>query len=127
WEAHCRGWDIRTSWLQTVYNLFPKFPYLLPLIPLAVSSLDFSGYDVVLSSSGSFAKNIKVPPGCIHISYCHTPTRFLWQNENYLRQEVPKFLLPLARILLARMKRWDYNSAQRVTHFIANSAEVKAR
>jgi glycosyltransferase involved in cell wall biosynthesis len=122
-----RGWDIRTSWLQVIYNFIPKFPYLLPFIPLAISSLDFSGYDIVLSSSSGFAKNIKVPKNCVHINYCHTPTRFLWQDENYLRQEVPKFLLPLARLVLRGMKKWDFKGAQRVSYFIANSKEVQKR
>lgn len=122
-----RSWDIRTSWLQVLYNIVPRLQYLLPFIPLAVSSLDFSGYDLVISSSSGFAKNIKVPKTAIHINYCHTPTRFLLQDENYLRQEVPEILLPLARLLLKRMKKWDYKSAQRVTYFIANSREVQSR
>ncbi len=122
-----KGWDIRTSALQSLYLALGKLQYLLPLIPWGVDNLNFEGFDVVLSSSSGFIKNIRVPKNCVHINYCHTPTRFLWQDEGYLRQEVPKYLLPLARIILARMKKWDYKSAQRVAYFIANSQEVQKR
>jgi len=120
-------WDIRTSWLQILYNFIPKLQYLLSFIPLAVSSLDFSGYDVVLSSSSSWAKNIRVPKNTTHICYCHTPTRFLWSDVNYINQEVPAILRPIVRPIISGMKKWDYRGAQRVTKFIANSREVQSR
>lgn len=122
-----KDWDIRTSWLQVVYNFIPKLQYLLPLIPLATSSLDFSGYDVVLSSSSSFIKNIKVPKSTKHICYCHTPTRFLWSEPEYVKQEAPRLLLPLVKLILFWMKKWDLNGSKRVKVFIANSLEVKKR
>lgn len=121
-----KGWDIRTSWLQKIYNFYPKFQHLLPFIPAAVGSLDFSRYDVVLSSSSGFAKGVKVSPG-IHVNYCHTPTRFLWSDFDYIRQEVPAPLRPFANVFLQWMKRWDLKAAQRVNYFIANSKEVQKR
>ena len=122
-----KNWDIRTSWLQVFYNFIPKLQYFLPLIPLAVSSLDFFGYDLVLSSSSGFIKNIKVPKNCAHINYCHTPMRFLWSDENYVNQEVPWVLRWLIKPALFWMKKWDYKGAQRVNRFIANSQEVQKR
>lgn len=125
-----RTWDIRTSWLQFFYSLFPRFQYLFPLIPLALKSWNFSGYDLVVSSSSSFAKNISVPKGVCHINYCHTPTRFLWLDQDYLSQELPGFLklfAPVARLMLKFLKSWDFKSAQRVSVFVANSEEVKGR
>lgn len=126
-KNHYQGWSIRVSWLQKIYNFFPRFQLLFPLIPLAVQSLDFSGYDVVLSSSSSFIKNITVPKSCLHINYCNTPTRFLWQDENYVRQEVFWPFWPLARLAVKLLKRWDYAGAQRVNVFISNSQEVQKR
>ncbi len=121
------AWDVRTSWLQPFFNLLPKLQYWLPLIPLAVRSLRFDGYDAVLSSSSSWIKNITVPEGCAHICYCHTPTRFLWSEPEYVDQEVPAPLRPAARMFLRLIKRWDYAGSRRVTHFIANSREVQRR
>ncbi|MEK7161517.1 MAG: glycosyltransferase [Patescibacteria group bacterium] len=122
-----KTWDIRTSWLQIFYNIFPKLQYYLPVIPLAVSSLDFKGYDLVISTSSGFIKNITVPKNRVHINYCHTPARFLWSEPEYVDQEVPTILKPLAKLCIKLMKKWDYNGAQRVNYFISNSAEVQKR
>jgi glycosyltransferase involved in cell wall biosynthesis len=122
-----KTWDIRTSSLQTLYLSLGKLQYLLPLIPWGVDNLDFSGFDMVISSSSGWAKNVRVPKNCVHICYCHTPTRFLWSEPDYVKQEVPRLIRPLAKIFLKSMKKWDYNGAQRVTKFIANSKEVQGR
>jgi glycosyltransferase involved in cell wall biosynthesis len=122
-----KSWDIRTSSLQSLYSMVGKLQYLLPLIPWGVSTLDFSGYDLVISSSSGWIKNIKVPVSCIHINYCHTPTRFLWSDADYVKQEVNFIQRPIVSLILKWMKKWDFNGAQRVTKFIANSKEVQQR
>lgn len=122
-----KSWDIRTSGLQTLYSALGRLQYLLPLTPWGVDSLNFDGFDVVISSSSGFVKNIRVPKNCIHINYCHTPTRFLWSEPDYVNQEVSWLIRPLVKLILTRLKKWDYNGAQRVTHFLANSKEVQAR
>jgi glycosyltransferase involved in cell wall biosynthesis len=122
-----KGWDIRTSPLQTLYLALGKFQYLLPWIPWAVDQLDFSGFDVVISSSSGFVKNIRVPKTTKHISYCHTPPRFLWIDKNYVKQEVPFLLRPFVNYLLNKMRKWDLAGSKRVTKFIANSKEVQKR
>lgn len=126
-EPQYGRWQIKTSWLQTFYRIFPRFQYLLPLIPMAVSSLDFSNFDCVISSSSGFVKNIKVPKNTIHINYCHTPTRFLWSEPTYVNEEVPLVLRPFVRLLLRWIKNWDFQGAQRVSRFLANSVEVQKR
>ncbi|MDE2312359.1 MAG: glycosyltransferase [Patescibacteria group bacterium] len=121
------NWDIRTSWLQVLYNFVPRLQFLLPFIPLAVSSLSLEGYDVILSSSSSWAKNIKVPKGVVHICYCHTPTRFLWVDGDYVDHEAPKILRPLVRPIIGWMRVWDLKGSSGVSQFIANSREVQKR
>ncbi len=122
-----KTWDIRTSPLQTLYLALGKFQYLLPWIPWAVDQLDFSGFDVVISSSSGFVKNIRVPKTVKHICYCHTPPRFLWIDKNYVKQEVPFLLRPFVKYLLSKMRKWDLAGSKRVTQFIANSIEVQKR
>jgi glycosyltransferase involved in cell wall biosynthesis len=121
------GWDIRVSWLQKIYNIYPHFQYLLPLIPWAVGILKIPECDVVLSSSSGFIKGIRRSQNSIHINYCHTPTRFLWSDFDYVNQEVPLLLRWPARIFLHWMRKWDFKAAQRVDFFIANSLEVQKR
>src|SRR3989344_1806572 len=122
-----QDWNIKTTWLQYFYNLIPKLQYWLFLIPWAVKSIDIKDVDLVISSSSGFTKNITVPKGCLHINYCHTPTRFLWIDEDYVNQEVPVVLRPIVRTFLKWMRGWDFEGAQRVRYFIANSKEVQKR
>ncbi len=120
------GWTIVSSPLQYLYNLIPRFQLMLPFIPWALKAFDFSGFDVVISSSSIFAKNITVPKDVLHINYCHTPARFLWaETESYINDEVPGFLKPLVRRYFKWMRKWDYEAAQRVNFFIANSKNIQ--
>jgi glycosyltransferase involved in cell wall biosynthesis len=93
-----------------------------------MSSFDLSEYDVVLSDASSFAKGIK-PGNFLHICYCHTPTRFLWtEEEAYLQStKYPFYVKWLARPVLGWLKRWDYRAAQWPYLYIANSVNVKNR
>lgn len=119
--------EIKTTWLQQIYNFLPSFKTFLPIIPFAVKSLNFKGYDLVFSSSSGFVKNISVPKNVLHVNYCHTPTRFLWVNKEYVNQEVFFLLRPLIKVIFFFLKKWDLKGVQRVNYFIANSKEVQKR
>jgi glycosyltransferase involved in cell wall biosynthesis len=118
---------VHTSPLQGVYNLYPKFQHLLPLIPLALWYTSIPKCDVLLSSSSAFAKGFRKPKGAVHIDYCHTPTRFLWSDRSYIGQEVPWLLRPLANLFLGWMRRWDLRVTKQIDLFLANSKEVQER
>jgi glycosyltransferase involved in cell wall biosynthesis len=126
-EEKYKDWNIRVSWLQKIYNAYPHFQYLLPLIPWAVGSIDIKEGALLLSSSSGFIKAIHKPANSVHINYCHTSTRFLWSDFDYIQQEVPLLLRPFATVFLKWMKGWDYKAAQRIDFFIANSKEVQKR
>lgn len=121
-------WDIRTTFLQRLPAKRRLHRLALPLYPLAFESLDLSAYDLVISSSSAFAKGVITPPHCTHISYTHTPMRFGWAAEGYMRRERAS---RLARIALAPvlhyLRNWDAVAAARVDRYIANSSTVAAR
>ncbi len=92
--------------------------------------LDFSKYNLVISSSGAEAKGIKVPKGTIHINYCHAPTHYYWSRyDEYLKHPGFGMFDPLARIglklLVGPLRKWDYKAAQRPDYIIANSTHIK--
>lgn len=126
-KYRCKNWKIKTTWLQYVYNIFPKFKYLLPLIPLAIRSFKVDDSDIYLSTSSGFIKNIPVPKNVKHICYCHTPPRFLWTEPEYINQEVPYILRPIVKIILSTLKSWDKKSSLKIHKIIANSNEVQKR
>ena len=121
---------IKASFLQK----FPVFlrrhkKYILPLAGIAPETLDLKDFDLVISSSSSFAKGIIVKPKTIHISYCHTPTRFLWDwYFEYLREnELGRIKKTFVVIILHYLRMWDKSVADRVDYFIANSISTQKR
>jgi len=121
-------WDVRTSFMQNLPFLTTAYKKYLPLYPRAFERFDLSGFDVVLSSSSAFAKGIRVPPGAVHICYCYTPMRFVWDRDRYLEKEpVPFYLKPFLNPLLERLRRWDLCTARSVHRFIAISEHIRRR
>lgn len=119
--------DIRTSFLQKIPGA--RHQMLLPWMPYAVEAFNLDEYDVVLSSCHSVAKGIITLPSTLHISYCHTPMRYAWEEwdlESRMEQ-FPRLLHPLIRRQMQKIKRWDRLAAERVDEYIANSSYIKTR
>jgi glycosyltransferase involved in cell wall biosynthesis len=112
-------------------NYHGRLKYLLPWMPLAYESFDFSAYDCVISSSHAFAKGILTGPSTLHLSYIHSPPRYLWENrELYLEREGLTGIRPLAalsRWLMHHLRQWDFVAAQRPDLLIANSQHIRRR
>ena len=108
-------------WSRTHYQNY------LPLMPIALEQLDLSEYDLIISSESGPAKGVITRPDALHICYCHTPMRYVWDmyHEYLNRQNIFKRLL--MRPLLHYMRGWDFRSAARVDHFICNSNYVAQR
>ncbi|HJM82376.1 MAG TPA: glycosyltransferase [Nitrospinota bacterium] len=123
-ESH----QIYTSFLQKMPDISRKYRWYLPLMPLAIESFILHDYDLVLSSSHCVAKGVK-PSGTPHISYCHTPMRYAWDQYNtyFNRSRFSPALLYLIGKVMPHMRKWDRKSASRVDMFIANSQNVSDR
>jgi glycosyltransferase involved in cell wall biosynthesis len=121
------GVDVRSTWLQRVPGSRRHFRALLPLYPMAFESLDLTAFDLVVSSTTSFAKGVRVKPSTLHVCYMHTPTRFLWRQEGYTYDVVPPTARLFFAVALPYLKRWDLAAAQRPQRIIANSRNVAAR
>ena len=118
------GRPIVTSWLDRVPGIYQIYRRLLPLFPSAVRSLEVRGVDLVISSSHAVAKNIR-SESALHICYCHTPMRYLWDAEaDYALTGLQRTAFKTIR---ARLRQWDVECSKRVDHFIANSAFVGER
>jgi len=122
--------NIITSSLQKKAHVLNfRHKYLLPFIPQAVEELDFSTFDVVLSSTSAWMKGIITKPETTHISYCHTPTRFLWMNsKDYIFQQNVGFIKSFfIKRILGKIRIWDKVAADRVDYWLANSFLTKER
>lgn len=128
------GLDIRTTKLQNLPGPFKKMHKFFPMQRVrAFRELDLSEYDIIISSSSAEAKQVrKTRPGQVHICYCHTPIRYYWSHYDEYRRD-PGFgkLNALVRmampIFVPPQKKADYDAAQNVDVFVANSTEVQKR
>jgi len=102
---------------------------LLPLMPLALEAFDLRSYDLVISSESGPAKGVLTSSTCRHLCYCHTPMRYLWELYPAYRNDFR--LNRIARAVMAPvssyLRTWDYATAARVDHFVANSWNVRRR
>jgi len=123
------GRNIKTSFLQKVPLAASKHRYFPVFMPLAVEQLDMSDYDLVLSDSGSYAKGVITRPDTLHISYCHTPHRYAWDNSHKLIGGFgyPRIIKALSPFFMTYVRMWDTAAALRVDTFIANSEFVAKR
>jgi glycosyltransferase involved in cell wall biosynthesis len=125
-EAH----RIETSFIQRLPFVASHYRRYLPLFPTAVEQFDLDPYDLVISSSHCVAKSV-VPAGrSRHLSYCHSPMRYAWdQFDAYFGPERVGAAASrlLYRPVMARLARWDAATAHRVHRFVANSRHVAGR
>ncbi len=123
-----KGWKIKTSWAQYI-PFFKKFYSPLRfLAPQIWESFDFTGYGLVISSSGWYmSKGIIIHPPTIHICYLHHPPRYLYGYETAVEWQKYWPVRIYAHIVNHRLRIWDYLSSERPNYFIANSEETKKR
>jgi glycosyltransferase involved in cell wall biosynthesis len=120
---------IHSTFIRRLPQAKTKYRFYLILFPFAAERIDLSGYDLILSSSHCVAKNVRVPEGACHISYVHTPMRYVWdQFDAYFgpgRANLP------VRVAMRAVRPWlqkrDVETSRRVNHFIANSRHVARR
>ncbi|KAB1063973.1 glycosyltransferase [Salibacter halophilus] len=120
----------KTSFIQKLPIARRHFRYYLPIFPFAVRSHDLKDYDVLISSSHAFAHGIKKRKGQIHISYCHTPMRYIWDMRDlYLKaNNLDKGILSVGSNLLSNIFRaWDSRVSKNVDYYISNSKFTASR
>jgi glycosyltransferase involved in cell wall biosynthesis len=118
---------IRTSFISRLPFAIRRYKSYLPLMPLALEQLDLRGYDLIISSESGPAKGIIPPSGALHICYCHSPMRYVWNMFHEYRDR-SGFFTRLAMPLLSHyVRNWDVISATRVHHFASNSRTVAQR
>lgn len=118
---------IHTTFIQKFPGSVSHYQYYLPLMPLALEQLDLRNYDLVISSESGPAKGVITRADSSHICYCHSPMRYLWDfYQDYLESTGPLTRL-FMRPFFHRLRLWDFASAQRIDHVIANSRAVQQR
>lgn len=125
---------VYTTWLQKLPRPVRKLHKFFPMLRVkAFRSLDLSAYDVILSSTGAEAKQVrKTRPDQVHICYCYTPIRYYWSHyDEYLKNPGFGKLNPLVRlamrVMVPGLRKADYRAAQEVDSFVAISEAIQER
>lgn len=128
-DKNFQGKRIETSIIQRLPGGVRHYKWYMPFMPMAVEFFDFSGYDVVLSDASAFAKGVITSTETLHICYCHTPTRYVWDyTHEYINElKYNKYFKKIISLVLNYIRIWDKAAADRVDVFIANSKTVQRR
>ncbi|MEK7249538.1 MAG: glycosyltransferase [Bacteroidota bacterium] len=119
----------RASFIQKLPFAEKRYRHYLPLFPRAVEQFDMSEFDIVISSNHAVAKGIRTKPETLHICYCHTPMRYIWNlYDDYFGKEQAGLLTRVGmKMFVKYLRSWDVRTARNPHYFIANSHNVQAR
>lgn len=129
-QPQYRGWDVRPSFLQG--KVPPeKYRWPMPIYPWLVDRMakriDWDGVDLLVSSSVSYSKNLRTPPGVPHLSYVHRPAMFAYERRDDFLAGYPAPLRPALRFFAARFRRWDQRRKDAADLLVANSRFIAGR
>ncbi len=110
--------------LPRAHKYYQKY---LPLMPRALENLDLTEYDLVISSEAGPAKGVICRPDALHVCYCHSPMRYIWDQYHTYHATAGRLTKLLMPHIAHRLRIWDSASAARVDHVIANSRFVAKR
>jgi glycosyltransferase involved in cell wall biosynthesis len=127
-EGRFEGRNVQASFLQRLKPTSRTFRALLPLYPAAIESFDLSEYDLVVSSSSAWAHAVICDIDTVHVSYCHNPFRYAWNDrDRTLAERFDPLSRAALRHLFRRWRQWDWIAAQRVDRYLANSRATQRR
>ncbi|MCP5053909.1 MAG: glycosyltransferase family 4 protein [bacterium] len=104
-----------------------RYKHFLPLFPAAIERFDLTAYDLVISTSHCVAKGIVPSPDALHVSYIHSPMRYIWDQHYSYFGNAKGLKGAFIRRQVSKLKVWDVTASARVDHFIANSDFVRKR
>jgi glycosyltransferase involved in cell wall biosynthesis len=117
----------RETWLGTLPAARRRHRWFLPVEALAFASLGTRGYDLIVSSSHAFAKAVRSRNGAVHVSYCHSPPRYLWDLRSMYERDATGLQRLAMRLGTGPLRAFDRRAARGVDHFVSNSQHVAHR
>lgn len=118
---------IKTTFIQSLPFSRKYYQYYLPLMPMALEQLDLRGYDLVISSESGPAKGIIADPDALHLCYCHSPMRYLWDHYHLYRKDANWLTRMAMPLLYHPLRNWDTISGARIDKVVANSSFIRRR
>lgn len=126
-SAAIRRANVRTSFIDRLPFSKQLYQYYLPLMPTALEELDLRDYDLVISSESGPAKGVITRPDSLHVCYCHSPMRYLWDHYQGYKQEAGLLARMAMPFMYHRLRQWDVSSSALVDRYAANSHFIQQR
>jgi len=118
---------VHATWLNRIPRHARIYQYLSPFFDQAIRTHDLSKFDLIISSGGPGAKTCRVPDHAVHVHYCHTPVRYLWDQFETWRARLPTFLRPVFSWSVKAQRHRDLKGVESIDFIIANSDFVGSR
>lgn len=126
-KGRLKDHKITTSFLQKIPGSKKHYQMLLPLMPLALESMDLTDYDLIISSESGPAKGIIPKPDALHICYCHSPMRYIWDHYFFYHASAGFMKRLFMPVIASWLRQWDVSTSARVDCFVANSRHIANR
>ena len=118
---------IQTTFIGALPYANKMYKRYLPLMPMALEQIDLSSYDLVISSESGPSKGIVPSSPAVHVCYCHSPMRYIWNMYNRYYESSGLMTRLMMPPLAHYLRGWDVATANRVDDFVANSKTVSQR
>lgn len=122
-----RAANVRQTFIGALPGARRHYQKYLPFMPMALEELDLRGYDLVISSESGPAKGVITSPDALHLCYCHSPMRYLWDHYHDYKSSANLLNRAIMPSAFHRLRQWDVSSANRVDGIVANSSFVARR
>lgn len=126
-SASIRAANVKTTFIQKLPGARRHYQKYLPLMPRALEALDLTSYDLVISSEAGPAKGVITRPDAVHVCYCHSPMRYIWDQASLYRENAGGLAKLGMDMFGHHLRIWDVTSAARVDRFMANSTFISQR
>lgn len=126
-SSKIRAANVRETFIGRLPGARKHYQKYLPLMPMALEELDLRGYDLVISSESGPAKGIITSPDSLHLCYCHSPMRYLWDHYPDYKASAGGLSRMVMPAMFHRLRQWDVSSASRIDAILANSSFVARR
>jgi len=118
---------VQTTFIQKLPAAKKLYKKYLPLMPMALEELDLREYDLVISSEAGPAKGVITRPDSLHVCYCHSPMRYIWDHYHIYRENAGLLTRLFMSAMSPALRVWDVTTSARVDQFVANSNFVAKR
>ncbi|EPE96494.1 glycosyltransferase [Rhizobium grahamii] len=118
---------IQTTFIGSMPYAKKLYKRYLPLMPMALEQIDLAAYDLVISSESGPAKGIIPTSPAMHVCYCHSPMRYIWNMYNRYYESSGLMTRLMMPPMAHYLRTWDVATANRVDEFVANSTTVAHR